>query len=87
MLAVPELLMFPPEVSTIVLYRQAGESAPCFLVRLSNCPQLTLLTEPLDETLSKYSKHPSTWSSFKNGLGQEGCEVQQHPLPVVQGQV
>lgn len=86
-LAVPELLMFPPEVNTIMLCRQAGDSAPCLLVRMSNCPHLTLLIEPFNEILSKYSKHPRTWSSFKNGLGQEGCEVQQHPLPAVQGQV
>lgn len=35
----------------------------------------SLLIEPLDETLSKYSKYPSTCSSFKNCLWQEGCEA------------
>lgn len=50
----------------------------------------SLLIEPVNETLSKYSKYPSTCSSFKNCLWQEGCEAceaTQHPFPVVQGQV
>lgn len=71
----PELLIFPPKINITVLSRQTTALASCFIIRISNCLKLCSLIKQPDEILSKYSKYPSTWSSFKNCLWQEGCEV------------
>lgn len=72
-LVTPEFIF--PKINITMLFRYATGLALYLIIGVSNIPKLHLLIKESDEILSKYSKYPSKWSSFKNCLWQEGCEV------------